>query len=404
MAKGSSGKTDKEDKEGDKETKAVNEGPSSTAGSSPASTASKLLQNQGNGNDAGKLKAKSIVQSLGNAGTTVSFVPTALRRKRQSNSNAAHFVGGGPTKKRSGVKGGSGSSGDVTTTPTTPAAIVGRKNATPIEKGGNENEGVIVHPNQGSNNTNSNETATPIVEDENDANSKNEEYTESKVLQKLHSSVHPYEMYDPIEPNDYLTYRQNKENELIRRDLQRQAMKTLELQQQLREHIEEERKKVLESGDVNKIIESRISSKSGLEITSSGGIGRGRGRGRGLNNLPAWLVNKQKEKERQKQNESNDEQVQKSQFDDSVDENIDSGFTVVLTNMVGPGEVDDELQDEVKEECEMKCGKVITVRIDDKRDEVKVFVTFQNKDDAIKAPDIFHGRMFGQRQISALLL
>ena len=72
--------------------------------------------------------------------------------------------------------------------------------------------------------------------------------------------------------------------------------------------------------------------------------------------------------------------------------------------MVGPGEVDDELQDEVKEECEEKCGKVVNVRIEERDQQVRVFVTFQNAHDANRAPAIFHGRMFGQRQISAELL
>jgi hypothetical protein len=72
--------------------------------------------------------------------------------------------------------------------------------------------------------------------------------------------------------------------------------------------------------------------------------------------------------------------------------------------MVGVGEVDDELRDEVKEECEMKCGKVINVKIIEDTCEVKFFVTFENQMDAKKAPAIFHGRMFGQRQISAKLL
>mmetsp|Transcript_8910 Transcript_8910/g.13294 ORF Transcript_8910/g.13294 Transcript_8910/m.13294 type:complete len:433 (+) Transcript_8910:57-1355(+) len=422
MAKKSSAKIDKDATTCSGES-SVTKGPESVPTST--SVTSKSLQSNGTGsvNDTNKSKSKSIVQSLGNAGTTVSFVPTALRRKRTSNSNPANLILGGASKKRSSVV-GSGTLGVTGGTRVTDvsgvASVSTKKDEREKEKGEalNSLQSISIEKKEQHNHctsTNDNRkndgSVTPIVEDEDHAtNSISEEYTESKELQKLHSSVHPYDMYDPIEPNDYLTYRQNKENELIRRDLQRQAMKTLELQQQLREHIEEERKKVLESGDVDKIIESRISSSAniggGIDDTTSAGRGRGRGRGRGLNNLPAWLVNKQKEKERQKEN---DTQAIRGQFDDDGDGingagNDDSGFTVVLTNMVLPGEVDDELKDEVKEECEMKCGKVVRVRIDENRKEVKVFVTFQNKGDATKAPSIFHGRMFGQRQISALLL
>ena len=35
--------------------------------------------------------------------------------------------------------------------------------------------------------------------------------------------------------------------------------------------------------------------------------------------------------------------------------------TCILQNMVGPGEVDEELEPEVKEECETKYGDIIRV-------------------------------------------
>ncbi len=48
-------------------------------------------------------------------------------------------------------------------------------------------------------------------------------------ITKIHSSISFYDMYNPLKPNDYLTYRQNKENEFKRIDLEKQAKKTLEL-------------------------------------------------------------------------------------------------------------------------------------------------------------------------------
>ena len=105
---------------------------------------------------------------------------------------------------------------------------------------------------------------------------------------------------------------------------------------------------------------------------------------------------------KQKEQQQNDKDTKQHQLNDK--NNMGKDCTAVLTNMVGPGEVDDELQDEVREECEMKCGKVIHIKIEETDAAVKVFVTFQNSHDAKKVPAIFHGRMFGRRQISAQLL
>jgi len=168
-----------------------------------------------------------------------------------------------------------------------------------------------------------------------------------------------------------------------------------------------------------------------------------------LNNLPAWLVKKQLEQQQQKEKGKEAETINgnlnpssltnRNQFDDASSatsiETKDSattkqqqqqrGCTVLLTNMVGPGEVDDELTSEVKEECELRCGKVIKVSatvhaIDDsvvvtaggggttttaqEKEEVRVYVTFERMDAARKAAGVFHGRMFGNRQISSRLL
>mmetsp|Transcript_25401 Transcript_25401/g.37951 ORF Transcript_25401/g.37951 Transcript_25401/m.37951 type:complete len:84 (+) Transcript_25401:3-254(+) len=72
--------------------------------------------------------------------------------------------------------------------------------------------------------------------------------------------------------------------------------------------------------------------------------------------------------------------------------------------MVAPDEIDNELLDEVREECEDKCGKVVSVKIkapDDRHQQVRVLVVFQEAMSAIKAASVFHGRMFGGRQLTA---
>lgn len=61
----------------------------------------------------------------------------------------------------------------------------------------------------------------------------------------------------------------------------------------------------------------------------------------------------------------------------------------VLQNMVGPGEVDDELEPEVREECNGKYGAVVQVVIFEipkavPEEAVRIFVEFQRVESAIK--------------------
>lgn len=77
---------------------------------------------------------------------------------------------------------------------------------------------------------------------------------------------------------------------------------------------------------------------------------------------------------------------------------------IVLRNMVGPGEVDDELEPEVKEECRSKYGEVITVHIVEMpntipEETVRIFVEFTRIESAIKALVDLNGRFFGGRQV-----
>ncbi|KAK4880734.1 hypothetical protein RN001_008880 [Aquatica leii] len=76
---------------------------------------------------------------------------------------------------------------------------------------------------------------------------------------------------------------------------------------------------------------------------------------------------------------------------------------VLLRNMVGPGEVDDELEPEVKDECNTKYGEVATVTIHEvpnvePEDAVRIFVEFRRIESAIKAVVDLNGRFFGGRQ------
>jgi len=79
---------------------------------------------------------------------------------------------------------------------------------------------------------------------------------------------------------------------------------------------------------------------------------------------------------------------------------------VLMKNMVGPGEVDDELEPEVKEECEQKYGEIVKVKIlevPDVQDEetVRIFLEFKRVESAIKALVDLNGRFFGGREVQA---
>lgn len=77
---------------------------------------------------------------------------------------------------------------------------------------------------------------------------------------------------------------------------------------------------------------------------------------------------------------------------------------ILLRNMVGPGEVDDDLEPEVKDECTTKYGEVVTVHIMEMpnripEETVRIFVEFRKIENAIKALVDLNGRFFGGRQV-----
>ncbi|KAI9204068.1 uncharacterized protein BJ171DRAFT_128259 [Polychytrium aggregatum] len=81
---------------------------------------------------------------------------------------------------------------------------------------------------------------------------------------------------------------------------------------------------------------------------------------------------------------------------------------LLLTNMVGPGEVDDTLQDETAEECS-KYGQVercLIFEVPDKQvpddKAVRIFVKFKQVASAVQALNNLNGRYFGGRTVKAI--
>ncbi len=193
-------------------------------------------------------KAKSVVSSLGKAGTTMAFLPVALRKRK-------HIPGKAPQQVRR--------TKDEMEKPKTQQQDIVSSQENYIAEGIDDET------------SKQNPDVSVIISACHD-----QEEIESQKLRDLHASVQPADMYNPMEPNDYLAYRQMRENELIRADLEKQAIKTMEMQQKLRSQIEEERQKALQTGDFEK-----VASEDAARM----------GRGRGMSNLPSWLVKKQLE-------------------------------------------------------------------------------------------------------------
>lgn len=313
----------------------------------------------GEGNNANKQQQKqdkppSVVSGLGTAGTSMAFVPTALRQRKRpaaALSSAPKLAVPKLISVEKVVEDAHDNNNKSTVV-----------EVAPVEVG-------MVKPRQ----EREMSSSPQLLEEESDE------------LRRLHESVTDF--YDPLVPNDLLAYWERKAHEKQRLELERSARETLERQKRLREQLEQERQAIEATGDVKQIVQHRV------ERSMAGGAGRGRGRG--VSNLPAWLV--------QKQQDSLGSPTKNQSLNEPVE-----GRTVLLSNLTAPGDVDDELAQEVQEECEETCGKVEAVHVQDAvlphQPQVYVYVTFVEPKHAEQAARLFQGRQFGQRSITAKLV
>jgi len=408
---------DKEKNEKEKQSKSKNAGKESSASSAtsigsnnnrffPVPTKTK----------SNPIKSMSLVGALGNAGTTMSFMPASLRKRNRtsvgnSSSGNIHKTATGSTnsmnaKKKKientilseGEKTDQRIKNDIEIKENAGKSVIQSIDREDKPNVKNENNFQIIHDNK---DQNSNQIGAVII-----SPSKSDQ--ESEEMRLLHASVTDKNRYDPLIPNDLLAYRERKKNQRRRERLEEKARETLRLQQIMRKKIEEERKKVEATGDYQKIMENRIkTSISGnvdrISKLKDTGMGRGRGRGRGVSNLPAWLLKKQKAEN----SVGNQELLSGSKENKKEKSPSSSNTLVLLSNMTPPGEIDDDLSGEVKDECEIQCGPVKFVKImdaDENYKHVRVFVQFTESQHAEKASNFFHGRRFADRTISARLV
>ncbi|XP_057494168.1 DNA-damage-repair/toleration protein DRT111, chloroplastic-like isoform X2 [Actinidia eriantha] len=255
------------------------------------------------------------------------------------------------------------------------------------------------------------------------------------------------EEYDPARPNDYEEYRREKKTKAVEAEVRRELERRRQEEEE-REREAAERDRERDSGDSRLNISgeeawrrraamggaappprspSPPGNGDGFTIGKSETVGLGIGAG-GQMSAAQRMMAKMGWKEGQglgKQEQGITTPLMARKTDrcagvivnasenkpekkvKSVNFNSAPTRVMLLRNMVGPGEVDDELEDEVGSEC-AKYGTVTRVLIFEITDPnfpaeeaVRIFVQFERSEETTKALVDLEGRFFGGRVVKA---
>ncbi|KAL5577379.1 hypothetical protein UlMin_019078 [Ulmus minor] len=255
------------------------------------------------------------------------------------------------------------------------------------------------------------------------------------------------EEYDPARPNDYEEYKKEKKKKLMEAEMKRELERRRqeEEERERREREERGRERDRDYGDSRNISgeeawrrraamsgamprsPSPPNNGDGFSIGKSetGGLGVGAGgqmtaaqrmmakmgwkQGQGLGKLEQGITTPlmAKKTDRRAGVIVNASEKKPEKTVKSVNFNGPPTRVMLLRNMVGPGEVDDELEEEVGSEC-AKYGTVTRVLIFEitepdfpTNEAVRIFVQFERSEETTKALVDLDGRYFGGRVVRA---
>lgn len=255
------------------------------------------------------------------------------------------------------------------------------------------------------------------------------------------------EEYDPARPNDYEEYRREKKKKAMeaemKRELDKRRQEEEERERREREASKRERERDLSvsgeeawkrraamsgaapvprspsppgNGDgfmIGKSETSGLGVGAGGQMTAAQrmmakmGWKKGQGLGKQEQGITTPLMAKKTDRRAGIIVNASEKQQQEDKKVKSVSINGTPTRVVLLRNMVGPGEVDDDLEGEVASEC-AKYGNVTRVLIFEitepnfPADEaVRIFVQFERAAESTKALIDLEGRFFGGRVVRA---